>query len=148
MRRLTVFLCVFCLACKKEEPYTPQQLSPVPAIELISVNPASVRQLTDTLVFVISYTDGDGDLGDYHADSLSLWITDLRFPLTIRYHIPPLAPAETSIPITGELRAVLSGIILKDEQATSEQAVFTIRLKDRAGHWSNEVFSPPIVILP
>ncbi|MCS6991460.1 MAG: hypothetical protein NZL95_06310 [Chitinophagales bacterium] len=54
--------------------------------------------------------------------------------MTIRYRIPPLAPAGTSIPITGELRAVLSGIILKDEQATSEQAVFAIRLKDRAGH--------------
>ena len=38
-------------------------ISQIPAIELISVQPATVQQFIDSLVFSISYIDGDGDLG-------------------------------------------------------------------------------------
>lgn len=148
MKLLTTLLLMALAACTVEDPLPQEPVSPIPHIELISLQPDSVRQLTDTLWFTIAYTDGDGDLGDYHGDTLSLRITDLRFPLVIGYHIPPLAPAGTSLAITGELRVALSGIILYQPQAASEQATFSIRLKDRAGQWSNEVFTPAVTVLP
>ena len=92
--------------------------------------------------------DGDGDLGDYDADTLSLWITDTRFPLTEKFHIPPLAPQGSSISIEGDLHVTLEHIILESTTSMSEDATFTIKLKDRAGNWSNEVTSGTVTILP
>jgi len=136
-------------SCKKDGSTTPNpQISPIPSIELKSVSPGTIHQLSDSLVFEINYTDGDGDLGDYDADTLSLWITDNRFPLTEKFHIPPLAPQGSTISITGTLNVTLDHIILKDQSASSESATFTVKVKDRAGNWSNEVTSIAITILP
>lgn len=141
---ITVFI-----SCKKDSSNDPNPaISPIPAIELKSVSPNTIHQLSDSLVFEINYTDGDGDLGDYDADTLSLWITDNRFPLTEKFHIPPLAPQGTTISVTGTLNVTLDHIILKDQSASSEIATFTIKLKDRTGNWSNEVTSADITILP
>ena len=142
-------ISVIISSCGKDESTDPNPpISPIPAIELKSVSPNSIHQLSDSLVFEINYTDGDGDLGDYDADTLSLWITDNRFPLTEKFHIPPLAPQGTTIAITGTLNVTLDHIILKDQSASSESATFTVRVKDRTGNWSNEVISSAITILP
>jgi hypothetical protein len=136
-------------SCKKEESGTPNPpISEIPFIELKSVSPQLIHQLDDSLVFTIRYTDGNGDLGDYSADTLSLLITDNRFPLTEKFHIPPLAPQGTSITITGDLLVTLDHIILADHLSAEERATFTIQLKDRAGNWSNEVTSDEITVLP
>jgi len=92
--------------------------------------------------------DGDGGFGDYDADTLSLWIADNRFPLTEKFHIPPLAPQGANISIGGDLLVLLEHIILESTTSMSEDATFTIKLKDRAGNWSNEVTSGPVTILP
>ena len=136
-------------SCKKDNSSQPNPLiSIIPLIELQSISPDTIHQLADSLVFQIKYTDGDGDLGDYDADTLSFWITDNRFPLTEKFHIPPLAPAGTTVAISGTLNAVLDHIILKDQNASSESATFTVKLKDRAGNWSNEITTAPVIILP
>ncbi|MBX7109230.1 MAG: hypothetical protein K1X61_11330 [Chitinophagales bacterium] len=142
---LLAMLC-FLHSCKKDDSANPP-VSIVPEIALFSVAPSVVHNLQDSLLFVVSYIDGDGDLGDYAADSLSLWITDNRFPLTEKFHIIPLAPQGSSLVIAGELKVILEHIILKDQTATSEEATFTVQLKDRAGHWSNSVTSPVIMIV-
>ncbi len=143
---LVTGLC--CASCGKEDAGQPPSFDPQPFITLQRVYPDTVRQFLDTLWFEVRYTDGDGDLGDYDADTLSLWLTDHRFPLTMRYHIPPQAPAGAVIPITGTLVVALTNVILKDAYASSETALFSVKLKDRSAHWSNEVFSPPIKIIP
>lgn len=144
---LQIALTLFLFSCKKDDSSPNPAISIVPEIELRSVSPGTVHNLTDSLLFVISYVDGDGDLGDYDPDTLSLWITDNRFPLTEKFHIIPLAPQGTSIVISGELKVILDHIILKDQSAVSETATFTVKLKDRAGNWSNSVTSAPVTVL-
>lgn len=51
------------------------------------------------------------------------------------------------IKITGELNIVLNYTILIDENNNSETTTFKIRIKDRAGNWSNEVETGVITVL-
>jgi hypothetical protein len=135
--------------CKKE-PLGNNPLPPVsdtPSISLMSVSPTTVTQLQDPIEFTIFYLDGDGDLGFYEADSNSIYVTDTRFPLTETFQLQPLAPAGTDISIQGELVVTLDDVILQDSSHASEQATFKIRLRDRAGNWSNEVTSGTVTIV-
>jgi len=123
-------------------------LPPEPVIELRSAGPATLVALRDSVVFELAYTDGDGDIGFAEADSTVVYVTDERFPLTEGFHLPPLAPEGAQIAITGVLTVVLPRTILKDPEADSEQVVFSLRLRDRAGNWSNTVQSAALVVLP
>ncbi len=146
MPRLSLLL-LFLISCNKDEVTSNPPISFIPEIALKSISPDTVHHLTDSLLFVISYIDGNGDLGDYEPDTLSLWITDERFPLTEKFHLIPLAPQGASIVISGELKVILDHIILKDPSALSETAQFTIKLKDRAGNWSNSVTAGPVTVV-
>ena len=143
---LSLFIISSCKRDKGNDPIPPA--STTPALELVSVSPSSVHQLSDSITFVIKYTDGDGDLGYESADSMSLYLTDTRFPLTMDYHIQPLSPVGTSISITGNLSVVLHNTILKNSSSTSESAVFEIKMRDRSGHISNTLTCPAITVLP
>lgn len=140
-------LILLLVSCRKDDSPANPPISDIPEIALKSVSPATVQNLTDSLLFVISYIDGNGDLGDYEPDTLSLWITDERFPLTEKFHIIPLAPQGASIVISGELKVILDHIILKDQSAISETANFTIKLKDRAGNWSNSITAGLVTVV-
>src|SRR5262245_18648721 len=76
-----VILLFFAVSCKQDDEVPDPSISAVPFIELKSVAPDTVHHLQDSLLFIVGYTDGDGDLGDYDPDTLSLWVTDNRFPL-------------------------------------------------------------------
>lgn len=145
-----VFIAAFVFsACKKDKSNDPiPKASTTPVIELVSVSPTSVHALQDAIVFTISYTDGDGDLGFTDADSMSVFITDKRFPLTINFHLQPLSPLNTTISIKGNLPIVLNNTILQNNSSTSEGAVFEIQIRDRANHYSNVITTPAITVLP
>jgi hypothetical protein len=51
------------------------------------------------------------------------------------------------IAITGELNIVLDHTIVLDDSNDSETTTFTIRLKDRAGNWSNILETETITIM-
>ncbi|MCH8904156.1 MAG: hypothetical protein IIA45_09610 [Bacteroidetes bacterium] len=146
-----VLFAAFLLAatsCKRNEPVSNDPNPPVsdtPMITLDKVAPTTVVQFQDSIVFTISYLDGDGDLGFDNADSLSLYLTDNRVGLTEKYHIPPLAPLGTNIVISGELLVVLDHTALLDTLG-NETTTYTIKIKDRAGNWSNEVESQTVTI--
>ena len=150
MMRSFLKLLIFSLAfssCKKDEESQPlPPVSEVPQIEFISINKTAIQQLGDSLVFTISYLDGNGDIGFENADSAALFVTDTRFPLTHPYHLPPFTPAGTELAVQGALNIVLENIILKNSAANSETATFKIYLKDRAGNSSNEITSPEVTI--
>lgn len=153
MKQVVLCLTISALlmfGCKKkyEDTEPMPAISAIPKLELVSVAPTTVNQWEDSILFTVRYTDGDGDLGFAHADSMSVELIDLRFPLTISYHLQPLAPPNTAIAITGELPIVLDATMLEDQSASQESAVFQIRLKDRAGHWSNPVTTVPVTVLP
>lgn len=124
------------------------EVSVVPEISLESVSATTVAAHTDSLAFLIKYTDGDGDLGDADADIMSIELVDTRDVdnLIFLYHLSPRAPLDAEITITGTLEIVLQNTILLDDTNPQETTTFTIRLKDRAGNWSNEVESEVITI--
>ena len=105
-----------------------------------------VSQFDGPIVFTIFFQDGDGDIGFEDADSSALFLTDERFPLTEGYHIPPQTPGGAELTIQGTWELHLDHTILMDPYASSETATFRLKLRDRAGNWSNEVVSPPITI--
>lgn len=152
-----LFLFIICLsvACTKESTTTNDinnpnpNLSEIPEIDLKGVSATTVTASTDSLAFLIEYTDGDGDLGTNDPDDTVIELVDKRDSETLvfNYHLQPLAPPDSEIAITGELNIVLDHTIILDENNDSETTTFTIRLKDRAGNWSNVVETEMITIV-
>ena len=115
-----------------------------PSIKLISVAPSTVRAFADSLVFNISYTDGDGDLGENNSNAQNLFIKDNRINITYNYRINQLSPA--AVPIQGTLSVVLKNTGITD-QSNSQQVSFDIFVRDRAGHESNKITTNSITII-
>ena len=124
------------------------KISEIPEITFLGVNTTEVKQFSDSLVFSIKYLDGDGDLGFESADSTTIYVTDERFPLSHQYHLPPVTASGVTLTVQGVANIVLKNIILKDALASSEVATFNIRIRDRAGNWSDSVSSPAITVRP
>jgi hypothetical protein len=125
-------------SCKKDEPI----FSEVPEIEFVSVSSTNVNATT-ALTFRISYTDGDGDLGENTDGVKNLFLSDSRFGTPYSYRIKQLSPS-TSIIIKGTIVIELNSAKLTG--AGPENAVFSIYVVDRAGHASNTVFSPTVTV--
>lgn len=132
-------------SCKKEEQPT---ISEAPTIELLAISSTSVQEFQDSLVFTISYIDGDGDLGIEDADSTVIELIDNRDPesLIFGYHLSPRAPEGASIIVQGELQIVLNNIIILNNNNSSETTTFDIRIKDRAQQWSKVLTTEEITI--
>ncbi len=133
--------------CKKDEVLINPPMPDEPYIEIRSTSPGTVTAFEDSIVFVIYYEDGNGDLGYNSPDSLSLFVTDTRIPLTESFFVPLLAPEGADISIQGELKVILNSTILVDPDADSELVNFEIQLKDRSGNLSNVVISQNITVL-
>ena len=150
---LLAIIC-FALACTKESTTIVDindpnpSLADEPTIALLSISSNTVLANQDSISFIIEYTDGNGDLGTSDPDLASIELIDQRDAQTLvfLYHLQPLAPENSDIAITGELNIVLNHTILLDENNDSETTTFTIRLKDRAGNWSNTVETEAITI--
>lgn len=134
---------VLIASCKKDDT---DPTDPVPVITFESVTPATVQEYTDSLVFTISYADGDGDLGENDADVKNLFLTDVRNQVTYEYRIRQLAPTGANIPIQGNLNIVLDHTAILDG-STSETAAFEIYVVDRAGNVSNTVTSSLVQVV-
>ena len=127
-------------ACKKDV------VMPVePSIELISIGPTDVLQFHDVVTLRFKYKDGDGDIGEVDADAPSLRVKDSRLAEPDWYHIQPIAPIGSSVPIEGEVSLNLNTLFLIGN-GSQEALTFSIRLKDRAGNYSNELVSQTILI--
>lgn len=152
MRLLSILTLVLLLqACTKTEVIENQPngpISKVPSLTIERVSPLNVQALQEPIEFLLFYQDGDGDLGFYEADSLSLFITDDRINITQGYYVPPLSPSGTEIAIQGNLKVQLDNTILVDTNSTSESVTFSVRIKDRAGNWSNTATSDPVTVVP
>jgi hypothetical protein len=136
----------FAFSCKKKEGLT---ISEAPSIELISINKTEVTEFVDSLVFTISYRDGDGNLGTESPDSTVIELRDNRDAenLVFGYHLSPRSPNGSSLIVQGQLQIVLKNIIILNSANNSETTSFSIRIKDRAQNWSNTVESVDINIL-
>lgn len=137
----TLFVVFMLIACDSDE-----EGSNPPVIQLIQVQPTTVTEFTDSIVFILGYEDIDGDIGFPNADSLSLWLQDARLTTPDRFFIPPLAPLDEELHIVGEFNVVLPNTF-RLGTGPQEQTSFRIWIKDRAGNISNEVESPLITII-
>ena len=127
--------------CKKDVP----MYGSAPEIKFISVVPSVVTQFKDSIVFTISYQDGDGDLGQNDPNVNNLFIIDNRINIMYSYRIPQLAPDGAKIIIKGNLTVVLKNTSITDN-SFSQLAVYSIYLKDRAGNRSNTVLTSAITV--
>jgi hypothetical protein len=142
-------LIILFVACKKDsKPTVNPPISTTPTIEFIEAIPTTAKQFSDSIKFTIKFTDGDGDVGDVSADSLSLFLYDSRNAAIVeRFHIVPVAPSSSTIVVQGQFSVVLAHTILLNNSSTSESAIFSFKIKDRAGNSSNTVQSGNITIV-
>lgn len=118
--------------------------SPVPEIELISVNPMQVVSFRDSIVFEVEYTDGDGDLGSMMDNNF--FIEDDRIQVTHGFRVQEIVPNGERVPITGSLRIILPNTLITDG-SVSQQVTFTLYMIDQAGNESNRVSTPPVTVI-
>ncbi len=118
-----------------------------PSIQFLSISKIKLKQFTDSLVVSLKYKDGDGDLGDISADTLSIYVRDSRLSKPDYYHLLPLSPIGNKLSIEGVLNIKIKNIFLLTASPI-ETTKFEIKLKDRAKNWSNTVITPIIEIIP
>ncbi len=134
---------LFFISCSEEQFFVGD---PVPKISFQGLSSDRLKQFQDTLAIRIEYEDGDGDLGFMSADSLSLEVWDSRLSKPDFYYIPPMLPLSAKpTRISGTWQVKLKNLFLIGAGA-QEQTQFQIRVKDRSGHWSNQIQTPSLVI--
>jgi hypothetical protein len=145
MKRNVLFgllLVVLASACKKEKV---DLTDPVPTILSVTVNPSTVVEYEDSIIFTVEYRDGDGDLGENDPDAHNLFLTDNRINATEEFRIRELAPSGAEIPITGTLRVVLRNTGITNG-SNSQTVDYTIYMRDRAGNESEHVVTDAITV--
>ncbi len=117
-----------------------------PALTFDSVTPDSCHQTTDTVVFKINFTDGDGDLGVKQGENTAdFFMTDSRTGFVYSNLIPFVEPIGNIKAISGNFTysTVLS---CRPNHPGFDTTSYSIYIVDRAGHQSNTVTTPPIVL--
>jgi hypothetical protein len=141
MRKLIYILVgVLLLSCEKEE-----VMSDTPIIDFISISPTTVQEYTDDIIITISYTDGDGDLGENNPDINNLFVEDNRNGIEYKFRIPELSPSGSTITIEGNFNIKINGSGITNS-STSQQVNYAIYVKDRAGNKSNIITTSSITI--
>ena len=137
-----IYLCAIVLlfSCEKE-----QVISDTPIIEFKSISPATVQEYSDDIIIIISYSDGDGDLGENNPDIHNLFLEDNRNGIVYQFRIPHLAPDNNSIAIEGDFNITINGSGITDE-SSSQQVNYAIYVTDRAGNKSNTIITSSITI--
>lgn len=104
---------------------------------------------------VISYQDGDGDLGDPAKEKPGIFLFVHREGIThidtLTYKFKSITPTTRNKSIKGTMTVAIEtapGFSYSLPGATYETCTFEIMLVDRAGHESNRVFSKPWKLLP
>lgn len=139
---LILVLFLLATACEKTKVVADDT---VPKIAYAGISQTSFQQFSDSIYLTLSYEDGDGDLGHEDADIASLEILDTRLSKPDMYYVQPLAPLQSKIRIKGQLLVSLRNLFLLGTGA-AETTFLEIRIKDRAGNWSNLVRTPELTI--
>ncbi len=121
-----------------------------PVLTMDSVSKTHLKQFADSLVIHFSFTDGDGDLGD--PDKVNTFVTDVRptagYQLTDSIWRIPLIPRKGSLKqISGRITLTLPvGYTLCLPMKAMDTMYYKIKIVDRAGHESNSIQTPPLIL--
>lgn len=137
---LHILILVVLFSCKKEE-----EVSVIPVIAFESISPNTAQEYTDDIIITISYTDGDGDLGENNPDINNLFVEDNRNGIEHKFRIPELSPSGSTITIEGNFNITINGTGITDGTA-SQKVNYDIYITDRAGNTSNQVTTSSITI--
>jgi hypothetical protein len=151
---LFVILSVFFAACVRPPDYPIE-----PRIEFLGLSKNMVQQglSKDTLFLSVSFTDGDGDIGFQNNDS-TLFVVDTRrngTRINDVQGLPSVPEQGAGNGITGEIRMRIYGGCCTNTlvpcsppfKYAQDTVIYEIYIKDRAGHESNRVKTPPIYVL-
>lgn len=142
MKKWILPICFFALlSCEKEDGPT----DPVPKISLVSMGPNSVVEFKDSLLIVLDYEDGDGDLGGVHPDSANLFVVDKRINVPFEFRIQELVPGGANVPIKGKLNVLIQNLFLTGP-GPKESVNFDIYAIDKAGNKSNVITTDAIEV--
>lgn len=136
---------------------TPPDFPIEPTIKFERFSKNQMRQnefATDSTYLVLSFTDGDGDLGDAQ-NKASIFLKDLRNNQNAeRFAIPQVPEQGIGNGIKGEMRILLFTTCCETIPPcdnTDPNRVDTLRyemyIEDRAGHKSNVIKTDPIYLL-
>ena len=139
---LTCLSFVLINSCTK---YEEVKESEKPSITYSMITPINIKEFKDSVQITIKYKDGNGDLGDENPDELNIYVKDNRLDKADFYHLHALAPPGTSIAIDGTLNIKLKNTFLIGS-GNSETTSYEVKLKDRAGNWSNAITTEMVTI--
>ena len=151
-QRLTLYQVILCFllcggllilinGCKKEEIV----ISLVPSISFVDVTPNNVEEYVETVAIVISYEDGNADIGQPDPDVPVVFVKDSRLQQPDGYHLPPIAPLDAQVYVKGQLTIPLKNLFILGN-TNSEQVLFRVYLTDRAGNVSNTITTPAVTV--
>jgi len=167
MKRYGVVIFFILSACASPPIYKIE-----PVITFSSISRTEIDQ-NDSVRIRVEFTDGDGDLGYDSQDTLckslcnvdsclgggrTLFLLDNRLPNCLGevYQVPFIPPKGSSDAISGSIEVVKSRICCLKPPLGSQcsrnlinpldTVIYSIFLIDRAGHFSDTVELPPIVI--
>lgn len=130
-------------SCEKDEVNT---LSNIPEIELVSISSDTIVEFEEFLDIVLSYKDGDGDIGFEQTNQYALFVRDIRLEEFDGFYLGPILPPGVSAPITGTFNVDFPDLFIFGNSDT-ETTHFEIKLVDRANNESNIIMTPEIVIV-
>ncbi len=152
-------ISLFAASCIKEKSFPPE-----PKIEFVNYTTYG----SDSADCVISFRDGDGDIGLLEGDATSEDDLKMKYlykdidgvfkpydaidstaamdTLFYGYRIKDITPNGQYKTLEGQIKAKLRSLPIYVPGHTTVK--FEIRLRDRAGHWSNMVTTNEIHIAP
>ena len=128
-----------------------------PQIEFLSWNRTIVEQETDSLWLNISFTDGDGDIGDAEdTNEPFVFFTDTRTNLGGFQDVTlPLVPqqgagnginGEISVKVIGVCCLNISTPCIPSSEMQFDTVVYEVYITDQAGNQSNVITTDPVLI--
>lgn len=132
---LIVISSILMFGCTK---YVETKESELPSITFKSITPTNIKQFEDSITITIGYKDGNGDLGNENPDDLSIYVKDNRLKKEDYYHLHLLSPPDKSLAISGTLNIQLKNTFLIGS-GNNETTSYEVKIKDRAGNWSNPI---------
>lgn len=161
----TIVFFVLVVAIMAQFCVKPPDYPKEPKIEFLSLSKNFLKQgkaKGDSLTVSLSYTDGDGDLGYPDNDPTpSVFIRDDRDSFSkFEYQLPYVEPQGAGNGISGEISIVVptscciyttpEGVELPCEYVPADflydTLYYFIKIRDRAGHYSNEIKAGPIIL--